>query len=209
MVRRELHVALARADCLEGAVECMRGAVDGLKLDVLGERVRADAAVRQRNGLQERLDDQIRLTRELKGPLSENNIEFDEAGLVESARTKDEERAERAEKELDDAARRGRRTSNANTPPSMGSDAQSALARYRRKNAENYQGEEWTGAGAGGRKKKTGRGAFGSVRNLLREAFGARRGAARRGSPAGAAGRNRERHPPWRTSRSPGSRTSP
>ncbi len=142
VLRRELHEMATRIDSIVGVVECMRVTMDSMKMDVLSEKARADSAIRQRDEVHERLDGQIRCTKALASLLSENNIKFDEIELAESTHTRDEKRAEKAEKELDDEKKRGKRTSNSNTPPSMGSDAQSKIAKYCKKNAENYLDEE-------------------------------------------------------------------
>ncbi len=54
----------------------------------------------------------------------------------------------------------------------MGGDAQSKIAKYRKKNAENYQDEEWIDAGKSKKSKsegKKGKSAHRSNRNILKE----------------------------------------
>ncbi len=115
VLRRELHEMATRIDGLVGVVECLIGTMESLKMDVFSQKVRAESAIQQRDEMHELLDRQIRLTKALTSLLSENNIEFDETKLEESIHTRDEKRAEKAEKELDDEKKRGKLTSNSNT----------------------------------------------------------------------------------------------
>ncbi len=140
ILRKELHEMHFKLDDMTNAKQCVEAKVKTLQLDLADAHADKSQTERKIGMLQTQIDYLKRENTRLKE--SQNCIagqsDAEQILQLEKKNKELEEKYAQVTKELEKTQKAHNRVSNANTPPSSGSDAQRQLSEYRKENAGNY-----------------------------------------------------------------------